>query len=74
MSVTFYRLTGDKYEAIGRVEDGVIVEGEEALPAITARAVEGADEEAVTERFNGPYLIAAIDEGRADVPGEPVRR
>ncbi|WP_436347044.1 hypothetical protein [Natronorubrum sp. FCH18a] len=67
MSVTFYRLTDDEYDHIGRVADGVILEGEEALAGVT-RTVEGADEEELIEQFNGPYLVAAIDPS-----GEPAR-
>lgn len=66
MSVTFYRLGDDGYDPIGRVEDGEIVDGEEELAGLYDPEQESTDEGELIEQFDGPYVVAAIDEEGAE--------
>jgi hypothetical protein len=60
MAVTFYRLTNDEYEPIGRVEGGEVTEGAEDLAALHPD-IAAVDEAELVDQFDGPYLLATRD-------------
>lgn len=62
MTVVVQRLTDEnEFEEIGRVEDGEITAGEDALTAIDSESVwTGMTPDELTARFNGPRVMAAI--------------
>ena len=68
MAVIVQRLTDDDtFEEIGRVEEGEIVAGEDALTAIDSQAVwEGMDEGELAARFSGPRIMAGITSDDGD--------
>ena len=62
MTVIVQRLTDEStFEEVGRVEDGEITAGEDALTAIDREEVwTGMSPDELTARFDGPYIMAAI--------------
>lgn len=62
MTVIVQRLTDDsEFEEIGRIDNGEIVEGEDALTNIDSQAVwEGMSEGELASRFSGPRIMAGI--------------
>ena len=62
MTVVVQELTdANEYEEVGRVEDGEITAGEDALTAIDREEVwTGMTPDELTARFDGPYIMAAI--------------
>ena len=62
MTVVVQRLTDEStFEEVGRVEDGEITAGEDALTAIDREEVwTGMSPDELTARFDGPYIMAAI--------------
>jgi len=70
MTVIVQELTDEsKFEEIGRIKDGEITAGKDALTAIdTASVWEGLSPGELTARFDGPRIMASvvIDEGDGD--------
>jgi len=62
MTVVVQRLTDEnQFEEVGRVEDGEITAGEDALTAIDDESVwTGMSPDELTARFDGPRVMAAI--------------
>jgi hypothetical protein len=62
MTVVVQRLTEEsEFEEVGRVDDGEIIAGEDALTAIDREHVwTSYSEEELADRFNGPRVMAAI--------------
>jgi len=62
MTVTFYKLgdEGATYNEVATVEDGEIVAGEDELPPLVPEELE--DEDRLVRQFDGPYLVASVDD------------
>lgn len=71
-TITVYQLTDENdFEPVGRVEDGAIVAGEDALTAIERRDVwENMAPERLAARFNGPRVLATITDDGSVEDGE----
>lgn len=65
MAIVFHRLREDQYEPVARLEDGEVTEGQENIEGIAPTLALLESEEEVLERFNGPYLVAAREDGEA---------
>ena len=66
MVVTFYRLTDEEYETIGRVADGEVTEGEEELAGLHPN-IGAVDEAELLDQFDGPYVLATRED---EEPGD----
>lgn len=62
MTVRFYKLDEEatEYTEVAMVEDGNIVEGEDALPPLHPEELN--DEERLLEHYDGPYLVAGTED------------
>lgn len=60
--IVIHRLVDDEYEQIGRVEDGELTEGGEEYPSVSRQIEDLESDEEILERFDGPYLVASLDE------------
>lgn len=61
MAVTFYRLTDEEYEPIGRVADGEVTDGEEELAGLHPN-IGAVDEAELLDQFDGPYVLATRED------------
>lgn len=61
MAVTFYRLTDEEYEPIGRVADGEITDGEDELEDLHPD-LGAVDEAELVSQFDGPYVLATLED------------